>query len=330
MKILVTGACGYIGSHFVKRALDRYPTVEITALDNLSEGHREAIPDNSRVEYFNGDINNLVETRKLLARKRPDVVVHFAANAYVGESQENPFKYFDNNVIGSLNLFKAMDENGVNKLLFSSSCTTYGVPEYMPLDEAHSQEPISVYGATKVMVETALRGLNKSRNWSYIALRYFNASGADDEGEIGESHDPETHLIPLVLQTALGKRKELSIFGDDYETEDGTCIRDYVHVYDLADAHCLAVEKLLADGPPVAEGINLGTSKGASVKEIIDLCEEISGKKVNCKVIQRRSGDPAKLVADFKKAREFLGWSPKYDLRKIIETAWRWENSRKY
>lgn len=329
MKILVTGACGYIGSHFVKRALHRYPTVKITAIDNLTEGHIESIPDKSKVNYFNVDLQDFEETRKILATERPDAVVHFAANAYVGESQENPFKYFDNNVIGSLNLFKAMDRANVKKLIFSSSCTTYGKPEFVPLNENHSQHPISVYGATKVMVEEALRALNKSSNWSFIALRYFNASGADDDAEIGESHDPETHLIPLVLQTALGKREQLSIFGDDYETADGTCIRDYVHVNDLADAHCLALDKILKNGP-MAEGINLGTSKGASVKEIIDMCEEITGMKVKHKIVDRRPGDPPKLVADFKKAKDVLGWNPEYDLRKIIETAWKWEKSRTF
>lgn len=334
MKILVTGGAGYIGSHFIKRALNRYPTVEILALDDLREGHEEAITsmtsktEASRLRLINCSLADYEGISRIFSTERPDAVVHFAANAYVGESQQKPFKYFDNNVVGSLNLFKAMNENGVKKAIFSSSCTTYGNPEYIPIDEKHPQKPINVYGATKMMIEQALKALSLSSGWSFVSLRYFNAAGADDEGMIGESHDPETHLIPLVLQTALGKRKQLSIFGDDYDTEDGTCIRDYVHVNDLADAHCMALDKILQES--LAEVVNLGTSHGASVMEVIKTCEKITGHPVAYEIAPRRAGDPARLVADYTKAKELLGWEPKYDLEKVITTAWNWEKRRSY
>lgn len=332
MKILVTGAAGYIGSHFVKKALDRYPTVKVLAVDDLREGHDQALPDSERVTFHNISIANSEALDPVLAAEKPDAVVHFAANAYVGESQEKPFKYFDNNVAGSLNLFKLLARHGVTKLIFSSSCTTYGNPEYIPIDEKHPQSPINVYGITKLMIEQALMGLHLASGWSYISLRYFNAAGADDQAAIGESHEPETHLIPLVLQTALGRREEIGIYGDDYDTEDGTCIRDYVHVYDLAEAHCLALDKLLAlkEGESTFDAINLGTSKGASVEEVIKTCEKVSGRSIKRKVTERRPGDPAKLVADYTRAKEILGWEPKYDLERIIETAWAWEKSRQY
>lgn len=334
MKILVTGGAGYIGSHFIKRALNRYPTVELLALDDLREGHEEAIKsmtsktEASSLRLINCSLADYEGLSRLFSTETPDAVVHFAAHAYVGESQQKPFKYFDNNVVGSLNLFKAMNENGVKKVIFSSSCTTYGNPEYVPIDEKHPQKPINVYGATKMMIEQALKALSLSSGWSFVSLRYFNAAGADDEGMIGESHDPETHLIPLVLQTALGKRKQLSIFGDDYDTEDGTCIRDYVHVNDLADAHCMALDKILQES--LAEVVNLGTSHGASVMEVIKTCEKITGLPVAYEIAPRRAGDPARLVADYSKAKELLGWEPKYNLEKVITTAWNWEKRRSY
>ncbi|MDZ4835368.1 MAG: UDP-glucose 4-epimerase GalE [Candidatus Melainabacteria bacterium] len=324
--ILVTGAAGYIGSHFVRRFLNAKSAGQVIAVDNLSVGHRESLPDTERIHFFENDIGDLEFARSLFRKHDISAVVHFAASAYVGESQEQPFKYFDNNVIGAINLFKAMDEAGVKKIVFSSSCATYGNPNYCPIDEDHPQKPVSVYGNTKYIAEKAIQAL-ATTGWSYVSLRYFNASGCDDSGEIGESHDPETHLIPLALQTALKKREVLSIFGDDYETEDGTCVRDYVHVNDIADAHLLAFDKLESGAKTE---INLGSSVGASVKQVIDLCKEVSGRDIPVKVCPRRAGDAVALFADHKRATEVIGWTPKYDLRSIIETAWNWESNRKY
>jgi UDP-glucose 4-epimerase len=324
--ILVTGAAGYIGSHFVRRFLSTKSDGQVIAVDNLSVGHRESLPDTERILFFEHDIGDYEFARELFGKHDIHAVVHFAASAYVGESQEKPFKYFDNNVIGALNLFKAMGEAGVNKLVFSSSCATYGNPDYSPIDEDHPQRPVSVYGTTKYMIEKAIQSL-ATTGWSYVSLRYFNAAGCDDSGEIGESHDPETHLIPLALQTALKKREVLSVFGDDYETADGTCVRDYVHVNDIADAHLLAFDKL--DSGAKLE-VNLGCSVGASVKQVIDLCKEVSGRDINVKMCPRRAGDAVALFADQKRATEILGWRPKYDLKRIIETAWNWESNRKY
>lgn len=324
--ILVTGAAGYIGSHFVRRFLNTRNEGRVIAVDNLSVGHKQSLPDNDRVAFFEQDSGDYDAMLSLFKRHTVDTVVHFAASAYVGESQEKPFKYFDNNVTGALNLFKAMHESGVNKIVFSSSCATYGNPEYCPIDEDHRQTPVSVYGTTKYMIEKAIQAL-ATTGWSYASLRYFNAAGADDSGEIGESHDPETHLIPLALQTALNKRGVLSVWGSDYDTADGTCVRDYVHVNDLADAHIQAMDKL-NDGAQLA--INLGSSIGASVKEVIDMCAQVTGREIKVNMCDRRPGDAVALYADHKRATEILGWKPQYDLRRIIATAWNWESKRKF
>lgn len=325
--ILVTGAAGYIGSHFVRRFLGAKQSKNIIAVDNLSVGHLESLPKNDRFVFYENDIGNFDFMRNLMEKHKVESVVHFAASAYVGESQEKPFKYFDNNVVGTLNLFKAMNETGCRKIVFSSSCATYGNPDYSPIDEEHAQRPVSVYGTTKYMIEKAIQAL-ATTGWSYASLRYFNAAGADDSGEIGESHEPETHIIPLTLQTALGKREVLQVFGDDYDTEDGTCVRDYVHVNDLADAHIQALDKLDSGTKELA--VNLGSSVGASVKQVIEMCKQVTGRNINVKYSPRRAGDAVALFADHKRATEQLGWKPAYDLKRIVETAWNWESNRKY
>lgn len=326
--ILITGGAGYVGSHFVRTYLKRKPEAELVIVDNLSEGWEETLPQ-SRVHLHKVEMGDRQAVGELFKRYKVDGVVHFAANAYVGESQENPFKYLQNNVAQTINLFQAMESNNVRRVVFSSTCATYGVPDYVPIDESHPQRPVNVYGMTKYMVEKALQAMAVSKSaWSYVALRYFNAAGADDSGEIGESHDPETHLIPLALKSAKGEISHLLINGDDYETSDGTCIRDYIHVTDLADAHIAALD--LMQDAQVTEAINLGTAHGYSVKQIIAMCEEVSGKKIPVKVGPRRSGDPPSLVANNTKAAQVLNWKPAYDLRAIIESAWRWETNRRY
>jgi UDP-glucose 4-epimerase len=255
-------------------------------------------------------------------------VVHFAASCYVGESQENPAKYFENNSINTLNMFKAMEQCGVREIVFSSTCATYGNPEFLPLTEDHPQVPINVYGSTKLITEKALQAYGFAKNWSYVALRYFNASGADESGLVGESHNPETHLIPLILQTALGKRKSIQVYGNDYDTPDGTCIRDYVHVNDLATAHIAAIQFLRKN--PGGEQFNLGTTTGSSVLEVIEMCKLVTGQDFAVEYSPKRSGDPPILVANADKAEKLLGWKAQYDLKQIIETAWAWETARAF
>jgi len=322
--ILITGGAGYIGSHctldFIRAGY------ECVVLDNLSEGHEEALQTKN---FCKVDLSKSDEIREVFEKYPIKAVIHFAAFAYVGESVENPQKYYYNNVVNTLNLLSVMLENNVKKIVFSSTCATYGNPEYMPLDEKHPQDPINPYGNTKFVIEKILRDYDKAYGLKYIALRYFNAAGADVEANIGESHRIETHLIPLVLQTALGKRESIKVFGDDYDTPDGTCIRDYIHVNDLAKAHRLAIEKLLAGEE--SDIFNLGTGKGNSVKEIIDVSEKITGKSINKIITERREGDPPVLTADNKKAKQELGWNPEYtEIEDIIKTAWTWELNRRY
>lgn len=326
--ILVTGGAGYIGSQFVRYYSRCRPENKLIILDNLVEGHLESIEGIPNVHFEKVDICDFDLVKKILERHAIEAVVHFASYCYVGESQHNPSKYFENNVAGAISLFSAMDECNVKQIVFSSSCATYGVPITVPIDENHPQNPINIYGMTKLIIEKILEGYASTKDWKFTALRYFNAAGADKSALIGESHDPETHIIPLALKTALGVKEILQVFGDDYETPDGSCVRDYIHVEDLAAAHLLALEKL-----PVQKGgqyLNLGTASGASVKEVIALCEEITGKKINHSFSPRRSGDPARLVADASKAAGFLDWRPVHDLRSIIETAWKWEQNRRY
>lgn len=325
---LVTGGAGYIGSHFIKRFLDTFPGEEIVTVDNLSEGHLEAVSHSPRIRFEQANIGDTEAMVEILRKYQVRTVIHFAASCYVGESQQVPGKYFQNNCINTLNLFNAMEVCGVREVVFSSTCATYGNPVYLPLVEAHPQQPINVYGSTKLMTEQALRAYYLAQDWSYVALRYFNASGADESGLIGEHHEPETHLIPLVLQTALGQREAIQIYGNDYETRDGTCIRDYIHVNDLADAHLAAIQFLRKH--PGGEAFNLGTTTGSSVLEVIDACEQITGRSVNRRFAPRRPGDPPVLVANADKAERLLGWKPAYDLNRIVESAWRWEQSARF
>lgn len=322
--ILITGGAGYIGSHctlyFNKAGYD------CVVFDNLSEGHKEAIQSK---HFFQGCLSNIDDIRSVFKTYQIDAVIHFAAKCYVGESMTNPEKYYFDNVGNTLNLLKVMKENNVKNIVFSSTCATYGNPEYMPMDEQHNQNPINTYGTTKLMIEKILSDYDRAYGFKYIALRYFNAAGADESGIIGESHSPETHLIPLVLQTALNKRDCIKVFGNDYKTPDGTCIRDYIHVNDLAKAHKLALESLLNGAS--SDFYNLGTGNGVSVQEIINSCEKISQKIINKKFEEKRAGDPPILIASNKKAREKLKWTPIYtNIDDIIRTAWNWEKNRKY
>lgn len=320
MQILVTGGAGYIGSHAVRLFLEQGHDVWV--YDNLAFGHAGAVPEDRLI------VADLAERERLVAvlrDKRIEAVVHFAAFAYVGESVEQPFKYYRNNVINTLTLLEAMQSAGVGKIVFSSTCATYGVPEIVPITEQTPQQPINPYGKTKLIVEWALADAARAYGLGYAALRYFNAAGAHLSGEIGEDHTPESHLIPLILQTAMGQREAIHVFGTDYPTPDGTCIRDYIHVDDLASAHLKALEKLQ---PGLGLQLNLGTGRGYSVREVIDVCTEVTGNSVTVIEGPRRAGDPPRLVAAAEKAREVLGWQAAYtDLHEIVETAWRWHRS---
>ena len=320
MNILVTGGAGYIGSHTVRALLARGH--EVVVLDNLAFGHRQAVPADRLVV---GDLNDATLVNRLLAERRIEAVVHFAAFAYVGESVTDPAKYYANNFLNSLTLLDACRQQGVQKFVFSSTCATYGTPTKVPIDENEKQLPINPYGNTKLAFERALADYAGAYPFGYCALRYFNAAGASPDGTIGEDHDPETHLIPLVFQAAMGQRSHLEIFGTDYPTPDGTCIRDYIHVDDLAEAHILALDRL---APGVRLKFNVGLGRGFSVREVIRTAEEVSGLKVPVKESPRRPGDPAELVANADKIRRELGWVPKYaDLRSIVTTAWNWHRT---
>jgi UDP-glucose 4-epimerase len=324
MKTLITGGAGYIGSHCVKKFLEQGN--EVIVLDNLSRGHQEAVPQGVELEVI-----NLLEAEKLkplLEKHKIEAIVHFAAFAYVGESVESPAEYYQNNVGGSLNLIKAATETGINKFVFSSTCSLYGNPVSVPISEKESIKPINPYAKTKMIVENILADFNRAYGLNYVALRYFNAAGSDPSGNIGESHDPETHLIPLVIQTALGERERILVFGENYKTKDGTCIRDYIHVDDLSEAHLKALE-YLNDGNE-STAINLGTGAGYSVLEIIKEVENIAGVPIKFEIVGRREGDPAVLVADNKKAKKLLGWSPQNKLSDIILHALNWHKNKKY
>lgn len=320
MNILVTGGAGYIGSHTCKYLYERGYTPIV--YDNLSTGNRWAVKWGPLVE---GDIEDYQKLKKVCEDYKPIAVLHFAASAYVGESVKNPYKYYKNNVSGTLSLLKVMVDSGISSIVFSSTCATYGNPLSDLIDESHPQNPINPYGKSKLVVESLLDDFDHAYGLKSIRLRYFNAAGADINGDVGEYHEPETHLIPLVIQTALGIREDITILGQDHDTPDGTCIRDYIHVNDLAVAHVLALEKLVKDRKTAF--YNLGTGRGVSVKEIISVTEHVSGKKIKVIKGNARPGDPAKLVADYHKAYRELGWKPEYNnIEMIIKSAFSWHS----
>ncbi len=320
MKILVTGGAGYIGSHTAKSL--KNAGYQPVVVDNLIYGHEWAVKWGPLYKI------NISETQKLeevILQENIKAVIHFAAYAYVGESVKDPLKYYDNNLVGTLSLLKAMKNQKIDKIVFSSTCATYGIPSHIPINEDELQNPINPYGRSKWMVEKVLQDLAYSEKFNSICLRYFNAAGADPELEIGEDHDPETHLIPNAIQAALSSNRTLSVFGHDYPTADGSCVRDYIHVTDLAKAHVLAVEHLLTNKTVGFEFMNLGTGKGTSVLEIIRHVEKITGKKINYQIEARREGDPAVLVARIHKAIELLNWRPQYsEIEPILTTAIEW------
>jgi UDP-glucose 4-epimerase len=321
MNILVVGGAGYIGSHMCKLlAQNDYTPI---VLDNLVYGHPEAVKWGP---FIKGTMDNNELLEFIFNEYEIQAVMHFAAFAYVGESTTNPGKYFTNNVSATVSLLEAMRKNNIFRFIFSSTCATYGEPTEIPITENHPQNPINPYGRSKLFVEHILRDYQKAYGFNSISLRYFNAAGADPDGEIGEDHNPETHLIPLVLQVALDQKKEINIFGDDYPTEDGTCIRDYIHVNDIAEAHLLALEHLLDDKE--GEIYNLGNGEGYSVKKVIEIARKVTGLKISARILDRRPGDPVKLIGSGQKAIKILGWKPKHiDLESIIETAWRWHKN---
>ena len=321
MSILIIGGAGYIGSHTVKYFLQQNEDVII--VDNLLTGHKEAVLTD---KFYNCDIRDKENLDKVFKENNIEAVIHFAANSLVGESMSNPLKYYNNNVHGTEVLLKVMIKHDVKKIVFSSTAATYGEPNNIPILESDLTNPTNAYGETKLAMEKMMKWADLSHGVKYISLRYFNVAGAHESGEIGEDHNPETHLIPLILQVPLGKREFISIFGDDYDTHDGTCIRDYIHVTDLADAHILAVHKLREGSN--SNIYNLGSGNGFTVKEMIEAARKVTGHPIPAKVCERRAGDPAKLVAASQKARTELGWEPKLEnVEAMISSAWKWHQN---
>lgn len=324
-QILVTGGAGYIGSHVALALKERGHQPII--VDNLSHGHRDVVERVIGTSVIVADTRDTAAIERILGEHRVDAIMHFAAFIEVGESVKDPLGFYDNNVHGSINLLRAAQSAGVRHFVFSSTCATYGPPQTIPIPEDHPQCPVSPYGQTKLMVERILADCEIAFGLRSMSFRYFNAAGAHPAGGLGEDHAPETHLIPLVLDAALGKRPHLSIFGDDYDTPDGTCIRDYIHVSDLADAHVLGVEYLLNGGASAA--VNLGNGRGFSVKEVIAAVEKVTAIKIPVVIAPRRAGDPAVLVGSSARARQILGWTPKFpDLETIISHAWAWHQKK--
>lgn len=322
MAILVLGGAGYIGSHTVYELIDAGK--EVVIADNLETGHIEAV--HPKAKFYQGDIRDRVFIDSVFDNEQIDGVIHFAANSLVGESMTNPLKYYDNNLCGTKVLLESMVAHGIDKIVFSSTAATYGEPERVPILETDRTEPTNCYGETKLSMEKMFKWTGLAYGLRFVSLRYFNACGAHVSGKIGEAHNPESHLIPLILQVPNGKREFISIFGDDYDTKDGTCIRDYIHVTDLAQAHILAMDYLMKGGE--SNIFNLGNGVGFTVKEVIDTAREVTGHPIPAKTTPRRAGDPAQLIASSEKARSVLGWHPEHaDLREIIETAWNWHKN---
>ncbi|TCS77763.1 UDP-glucose 4-epimerase GalE [Tepidibacillus fermentans] len=322
MSILVLGGAGYIGSHAVYKLIDQ--NYEVVIVDNLQTGHRQAI--HPKAKFYEGDIRDRQFLRQVFGNEKIDGIIHFAANSLVGESMEKPLKYFDNNVYGTQVLLEVMDEFGVKNIVFSSSAATYGEQKVMPITEDALPAPTNTYGETKLAMEKMMKWCDVALGIKYVSLRYFNVAGARQTGEIGEDHHPETHLIPLILQVALGKREYISIFGDDYDTEDGTAIRDYIHVEDLIDAHILALHYLQSGGE--SDIFNLGSSQGYSVKEMIEAARKVTHHPIPAKVAPRRPGDPSRLIASSEKAKRVLGWNPqRTSIHQIIADAWNWHQT---
>jgi len=322
MSILVLGGAGYIGSHTVYELVKNEEHVVI--VDNLETGYEEALHKDA--VFYKGDIRDREFMDSVFEKEKIDAVIHFAANSLVGESMVNPLKYYDNNLYGTKVLLESMIAHDVKKIVFSSTAATYGEPENIPILEGDRTEPTNTYGETKLAMEKMMKWTDVAHGLKYVALRYFNACGAHESGLIGEAHNPETHLIPLILQVPLGKREQINVFGNDYNTKDGTCIRDYIHVTDLADAHILAV-KYLMDGNE-SNVFNLGNGVGNTVNEVIETSKKVTGKDIKVEVADRRAGDPAQLIASSAKAKEVLGWNPKHaDLEEIISSAWKWHSN---
>jgi UDP-glucose 4-epimerase len=328
--ILVTGGAGYVGSHFVRTYLDNNPDSQVVVIDNLLRGNKKSLPVLERLSVFACDIADYQVVSEIFKQFPIEAVVHFAAKAYVGESQSDPFGYLQNNVAQTIKFFEIMEEHAVRKVVFSSSCQVYGEPQYLPVDEKHQLKPTNMYGTSKLVIEETLSSLTDSLGWSSISLRYFNAAGASEDGQHGESHDPETHLIPTLLRVASGALAAATIYGTDHPTEDGTCVRDYVHISDLAQAHCQALSFLQTVENPKSLAFNLGTAVGASILTVLKMCEEVTGRSIPVIMAKRRPGDPAAMVANASMAKQILGWENQYDLQRVIEHAWQWQKNPRY